>query len=121
MKTTQDPRHQKRARTVQDLFSWEFQQSKKPNENIAPIVEKLPTIDEEIEKAAKQWPKDQINRIDLAILRLAIFELIIEKDIPFKVVVDEAVELAKEFGTESSPNFVNGVLGQVITANKINK
>lgn len=58
------------------------------------------------------WPVEKLNRIDLAILRLAIYELGNEK-IPPKVVIDEAVELAKEFGSENSSSFVNGVLGTI--------
>jgi N utilization substance protein B len=55
-----------------------------------------------------------LNKIDLAILRLAVFELIIENSQPPKVIIDEAVELAKEFGSESSSKFVNGVLGTIL-------
>lgn len=117
MKTSQDPRHKARIHIMQDLFSWEFREQSKPEtERGREIVADLPKIDSELGKAAPEWPINQINKIDLAILRLAIFEIIIKKDVPFKVVVDEAVELAKEFGGESSPGFVNGVLGNVITA-----
>ena len=65
-----------------------------------------------IQKAAPAWPIDKLNRIDLAILRLAVFELT-RSDTPPKVVIDEAVELAKEFGSEASASFVNGVLGTI--------
>ena len=58
------------------------------------------------------WPVDKLNKIDLAILRLAIYELE-NLEVPPKVVIDEAVELAKEFGSENSPSFVNGVLGTI--------
>lgn len=119
MKTSQDPRHQKRTRIIQELFAWGYQQEKKPSEAVSRIIENLPKIDAEIAEAAPEWPKEQINRIDLSILRLAVFELIIDKDIPFKVVVDEAVELAKEFGSETSPAFVNGVLGKIVSNHKL--
>jgi len=76
------------------------------------VVAKLPKIDNKIEKAATAWPVDKLNRIDLAILRLAIYEMENENTPP-KVVIDEAVELAKEFGAESSAAFVNGVLGTI--------
>jgi transcription antitermination protein NusB len=126
MKTSQDPRHLKRVRAVQDLFAWDFGSDgrekikKQPKNDLAKkVIENLEIIDQEVKKAAPTWPIAQINKIDLAILRLAIFELIIVKDTPYKVVVDEAVELAKDFGAESSSDFVNGVLGNVITAHHI--
>lgn len=127
MKTVKDPRHLKRIKIMRELFAWEFspkktQLAKQPQmKNTQEIIKQLPKIDQEIKKAAPQWPLSQINRLDLAILRLAIFELIIKKDTPFKVVVDEAVELAKEFGSESSPEFINGVLGYIISAHQLDK
>lgn len=122
MKSLHDTRHKKRIDTIQDLFAWEFYPQNKPKtETAREIVKNLQVIDKEIKKAAPEWPIGQINKIDLAILRLAVFELIIKKDVPYKVAVDEAVELAKEFGSESSPGFVNGVLGNIITAKKISQ
>lgn len=90
-------------------------------EEAGKIVKALEKIDGEIGKGAPSWPINQINRIDLAILRLAVFELIIIKDVPFKVVADEAVEMAKKYGSEASPSFINGVLGNIITAHKLDK
>ncbi len=121
MKTPNDPRHLKRVHIMQELFAWEFNSQKETGENLEEIIQNLPKIDDEIKKAAPTWPIDKINKIDLSILRLAIFELIIVSDAPFKVIVDEAVELAKEFGTESSPAFVNGALGNVIDVNKMDE
>ena len=57
---------------------------------------------------------DKINKIDLAILRLAVYELLVEKTQPPHVIIDEAIELAKEYGNESSSSFVNGALGNII-------
>lgn len=118
MKLKTDPRHIKRIKLMQALFSWNFLQ-KKPPQKIAEIVRKLPSIDKVIAQSAKDRPISEINKIDLAILRLAIFELIIESKTPPKVVVDEAVELGKEFGSDSSSSFINGTLGQVIKLKKI--
>lgn len=118
MKTPKDPRHLARIKTIQELFAWDFSHkssSKIEDEMARQTLENLVTIDKEVKKAAPEWPIEQINHIDLAILRLAIFELIIKRGIPYKVVVDEAVELAKEFGGEGSPSFINGVLGKVIS------
>lgn len=71
-------------------------------------------IDELIKNAAPEWPLDKISRIDLAILRLATFELTIEKKEPPKAVIDEAIEIAKEYGNPNSPGFINGVLGTIL-------
>jgi len=113
MKTSKDPRHIKRIELMQGLFTWNFLQKSRPPKKIAEIVKNLKSIDDIISESAKDRPISEINKIDLAILRLAIFELIMDKETPPKVVVDEAVELAKKFGSDSSSSFVNGALGQV--------
>lgn len=74
----------------------------------------LDFIDKEITSSAPEWPLERINKIDLAILRLAVYELLIQKKEPPKVIIDEAVELAKEFGSENSAAFINGVLGNIL-------
>ena len=122
MKTAKDPRHLKRETVVKELFSWGFTDTNKPKTKEAKeVLSNLDKIDPAIEKGAPSWPIAQINRIDLAILRLAVFELIIDKDTPFKVVVDEAVEMAKKYGSEASSGFVNGVLGNIIEVHKLEK
>jgi transcription antitermination protein NusB len=70
-------------------------------------------IDGNIRKFAPAWPIDQLAMIDRNILRLAIFEILFDNKVPVKVAVNEAVELAKAFGSESSGKFINGVLGSV--------
>jgi len=82
-------------------------------ELIKGTLEHKKTIDPIIEECAPQWPLDKIFRIDLVILEISIFELLIKGNTPEKVVIDEAVELAKEFGNDTSSSFVNGVLGTV--------
>lgn len=122
MKTSKDPRHLKRESVVKELFSWGFTNTFKSKlTDTKEIIRNLNRIDKEIEKGAPSWPISQINRIDLAILRLAVFELIIRKDVPFKVVVDEAVEMAKKYGSDASSGFVNGALGNIITSHKLQK
>jgi transcription antitermination protein NusB len=76
-------------------------------------VQNREAIDSKIGKFAPAWPVDQIATIDRNILRLAILEILYNNKVPVKVVVNEAVELAKTFGSESSAKFVNGVLGAV--------
>ena len=70
-------------------------------------------IDENIHRFAPAWPLTQMAAIDRNILRLAIFELLVNNMVPVKVAINEAVELAKSFGGDSSPRFVNGVLSSV--------
>lgn len=113
MKTSQDPRHQHRIELMQNLFSLTFPLSV-TDEKIKKIVKYIGRIDKQIEVSAPEWPIDKIAKIDLAVLRLAVYELTIVKKEPPKVIIDEAVELAKEFGNDNSPKFVNGVLGTIL-------
>ncbi len=113
MKTSQDPRHQHRRLLMDSLFTFSFN-AQQVTPDIQTIVTALPSIDERIHVAAPEWPIDKIAKIDLAVLRLAVFELTVEKKEPPKVVIDEAIELAKEYGNEHSWQFVNGVLGTIL-------
>ena len=70
-------------------------------------------VDKIIMVAAPEWPIEKINAVDLAVLRIAVFELLFLKEVPPKVAIDEAVEVAKQFGGENSHRFVNGVLGTI--------
>ena len=70
-------------------------------------------IDQVISDTAPAWPLDQVAAIDRNILRLAIYEILIDNRVPMRAAINEAVELAKEYGGESSPKFINGVLGSV--------
>jgi N utilization substance protein B len=112
MKTSYDPRHQKRQHIVQEIFSTEFHQQE-VSADCKEVLKHIKFIDEQIHKAAPDFPVEKINKIDLAILRLAMYELLIEKKTPQNVIIDEAVELAKEFANDTSPAFVNGVLGHI--------
>jgi len=82
---------------------------------ITGIVKKLKQIDEIIEKAAPEWPIEQITIIDRNVLRIGLYELLYAKkeEVPPKVAINEAIELAKSFSGESSGKFINGVLGTV--------
>ncbi len=70
-------------------------------------------LDEVIARSAPNWPVDQMSRIDKNILRLAIFEILFDNRVPLKAAINEAVELGKRFGSDSSSRFINGVLGTV--------
>lgn len=113
MKNPLDPRHTKRQKIVEDLFKIDFHKQR-IGEKAKIIISQKDFIDEAIKKAAPEFPIAKINRTDLAILRLAVFELLIEKTAPQRVIIDEAIELAKEYGGEKSPGFVNGALGNLI-------
>lgn len=104
---------------MQDLFSWDFQKHQEDG-NLKELLDHLDEIDQAIKESATERPISQINKIDLAILRLATYEVIISKDAPIKVVIDEAVELAKEYGSESSPAFINGALGKLVEIKDLN-
>jgi N utilization substance protein B len=78
------------------------------------VVENQTEIDSYVEKNAPNWPLNNIPKIDLIILRIAIFELMIDKNQEKSIIIDEAVELAKEFGSDTSSKFVHGVLGSVL-------
>src|SRR3989339_822845 len=131
-------RHLSRSLAMQSLFEWDFNdyQSNKVEGSIARIVEEFgPGLDEInfiqelvlgvvkhkdkldniIEKAAPDWPISQIAIVDRNVLRMGLFELLFgeKKDVPARVAINEAIELAKTFGGENSGRFVNGVLGTV--------
>lgn len=126
-------RHLARTVVMQTLYEWDFN-GKKDNlkelgaYNIAELAPGLDdqdfvfslldgvqqnraAIDADIVATAPEWPLEQITVIDRNILRIGIYELQIAKDVPPKVAINEAVELAKHFGGDSSGKFVNGVLG----------
>ncbi len=131
-------RHLSRSVAMQSLYEWDFKGKKKDKlqvivehniKEFAPgvedpkfiydlvnnAIEKIGEIDKIIEKAAPQWPIDQIAMVDRAVLRLGIFELLFgnRDEVPPKVAINEAIELAKTFGGDASGKFVNGVLGTI--------
>ena len=79
------------------------------------ILEHRTDLDVLIQDNAPEWPLDQVAVIDRNILRMAIFEFVVEGNTPVKVAINEAVELAKVFGSDSSGRFVNGVLGAIVS------
>ncbi len=78
------------------------------------IVDVVDDIDKVIEEASVGWQLNRMNKLDLTVLRLAVYEIQYDEDIPDKVAINEAVELAKKFGGESSPSFVNGILAKIV-------
>ena len=132
-------RHLARSIAMQTLYEWDFSRwkddvSKSLERNIEEfgpgledinkkfirtlvngVLERREAIDRIIEKAAPEWPLDQITMVDRNVLRLGLFELLYgnKEEVPPKVAINEAIELAKNFSGESSGKFVNGVLGTV--------
>lgn len=131
-------RHLGRIVAMQTLYEFDFRSSESGAIELAPILQRnldefrtsiddtnfvedvvdgvhanVAKIDAVIAPAAPEWPVDQIAKIDKIILRIGVYELIIKRDVPPKVAINEAVELAKTFGGENSSKFVNGVLGTI--------
>jgi transcription antitermination protein NusB len=79
------------------------------------VADHATQLDQVVAELAPEWPVDQIAVVDRNILRIAVYELLFDSDTPPKVAINEAVELAKMFGSDSSPRFVNGVLGSLAT------
>ena len=129
-------RHLSRTIAMQALFEWDFKEKKEPLKSIVQsaieqfghgiddtkfiyqlaegVEGKLAEIDAIIAKTAPEWPIDQIQLVDRNVLRIGIYELMFLKDVPPKVVINEAVELAKAFGGDNSSKFINGVLGSLL-------
>lgn len=78
------------------------------------IMEKLPAIDEQLEQKAENWNIARMGKVELTILRLALYEIMYDEEVPSGVAINEAVELAKKFGQESSGSFVNAVLAKFV-------
>lgn len=100
------------ARTAQETSARQDVQDF-AKELVEGVLKHQQTIDQAIQDTAPAWPLDQVAAVDRNILRLAIYEILIDNKVPMRAAINEAVELAKEFGGESSPKFVNGVLGSI--------
>ena len=131
-KTSPAGRRKARATALQTLFEvdstdhdfaesldWLLEDTSLPEETVSftwqlvsKVLENMGTIDELIQRFAPAWPLQQMAIVDRNILRLGVAEILFEA-VPAKVAINEAVELAKTFGSENSPKFVNGVLGSV--------
>jgi transcription antitermination protein NusB len=118
MKTAQDPRHLRRIKTFKSLFARSFTDQGHFNDLSNKVEEKQEELDKIIKKSATEWPLEQINKTDIAILRLAVYELLYEPDTPTKVIIDEAIEIAKRYGSVSSGSFINGALASALKLTK---
>jgi N utilization substance protein B len=128
-------RRECRIACMQYLYSWSLNQPTDLNEDlrlfyegqeeerdyyafsdelIFGVIENVEAIDEKIREIASNWDFDRIAKIDLSILRMAIYELLFRKDIPPVVTINEAIDLSKQFSAEESRRFVNGVLDRLL-------
>ncbi len=114
MKSAQDPRHLKRIAVFKSLFAGSFAAQPEHPTRVDKIQANIENIDDIIQKCAPEWPISQINRVDLAVLRQAVYELLVKTETPTKVIIDEAVEIAKRYGGKTSSSFVNGALASAI-------
>lgn len=95
-----------------DEVSFSETESRSISEKVNQIIERLEEIDGFLNERAKGWETVRMGKVDLTILRLAVYEILYDEEIPTGVAINEAVELAKKFGQDSSPAFVNGVLAK---------
>ena len=97
-----------------DACSWKEKDKTYIFEKVEKISEKLEEIDAKINEASEGWNTGRMGKVDLTLIRLAVYEMLYEEDVPAKVAINEAVELAKQYGTDNSPSFVNGVLAKLV-------
>lgn len=95
---------------VQDLEEKDRTYMEKKYESICQNMQKIDSI---LEETSKGWKLSRMNRADLSVLRLAVYEMNYDEEVPVKVAINEAVELSKRFGGEESASFVNGILGKI--------
>ena len=105
----------------QEAFFFEDEENKMAQEGFAEvtqkfnrILEKLDDIDGELNGKVQGWNTERMGKVDLTILRLAVYEILYDETIPTRVAINEAVELAKKFGGDDAPSFINGVLAKLV-------
>lgn len=97
-----------------DACSWKEKDKTYIFEKVEKISEKLEEIDAKINEVSEGWKTGRMGKVDLTLIRLAVYEMLYEEDVPAKVAINEAVELAKQYSTDNSPSFVNGVLAKLV-------
>ena len=97
-----------------DACNWKEKDKTYIFEKVEKISEKLEEIDAKINEVSEGWKTGRMGKVDLTLIRLAVYEMLYEEDVPAKVAINEAVELAKQYGTDNSPSFVNGVLAKLV-------
>lgn len=84
------------------------------SERFAKIQEKLPEIDKMLDENTEGWDTTRMGKVELTVLRLAVYEIVFDEEIPDSVAINEAVEIAKKYGQETSGGFVNAILGKIV-------
>ena len=97
-----------------DACNWKEKDKTYIFEKVEKISEKLEEIDAKINEVSEGWKTGRMGKVDLTLIRLAVYEMLYEEDVPAKVAINEAVELAKQYGTDNSPSFVDGVLAKLV-------
>jgi N utilization substance protein B len=85
------------------------------------IIENKETIDSHIEKNIENWELNRLAKVDLCVLRIAIYEILFRPDIPIEVSINEAIEISKKYSSSQSSKFINGVLGSIVRSNDFNE
>lgn len=132
-------RHTMREHVFKMVFSYDFDTEKQLDEHIEHyfydvktkedevlymtkkvkgVIRNEEAIDKVLKKAAKNWEASRMAKVDLAILKVAIYEIFVDNDIPTNVAINEAVEIAKKYGGDASPKFINGILANVVELKK---
>ena len=97
-----------------DACDWKEKDKTYIFDKVENISEKIGEIDAKINEVSEGWKTGRMGKVDLTLIRLAVYEMLYEEDVPAKVAINEAVELAKMYGTDNSPSFVNGVLAKLV-------
>lgn len=97
-----------------DACDWKEKDRAYIFEKVGNISDKLEEIDAKINEVSEGWKTGRMGKVDLALIRLAVYEMLYDEDVPAKVAINEAVELAKQYGTDNSPAFVNGILAKLV-------
>lgn len=116
-------------RALDELLEFDWVETKKrdklgeeglifPRLIIAGTIENIDEIDRHIEDNLTNWDFDRLNRVDLAIIRISVYSLLYQKDMPPSIVIDEAIDISKEFGGEDAYRFVNAILDSIRKKNK---
>lgn len=84
-------------------------------DKVGAIYGRVPELDERINEVARGWKTGRMGKVDLTVLRLALYEMLYEESVPEKVAINEAVEIARKYGGDDSPSFVNGILAKLVT------